>query len=280
VPRINPELFERIRRKLNVGRVRAYQLIAAKAGELHVPRNLAAVQLAAENGINVAKRAYATDEERAQLRGLGGGATRAVAPVPAEPPRSSTPARRGRRGAVVARGATRKSNSVMVVYGRDSGARDALFTFLRAIALQPIEWPQAVRATKKGAPYVGEVLDAAFRQAAAVVVLLTPDDDAVLRKVFRKSTDPPFERRLTGQARPNVLFEAGRAFGSHPDATILVQLGKVRPFSDTAGVHVIHLTQGPEPRRDLANRLEAAGCAIDISGTDWLRAGDFSGPTK
>jgi len=159
-------------------------------------------------------------------------------------------------------------------------ARNALYTFLRAIGLQPIEWSQAVKATKKGAPYVGEVLIAAFRKAAAVVVLLTPDDEARLRKTLQKPTDPRFEKVLTGQARPNVIFEAGRAFGSHPDSTILVQLGETRPFSDTAGVHAIRLSNTAEPRRDLASRLEAAGCAIDISGTDWLSAGDFSGPQK
>lgn len=276
---INAELLERICKKLRISRRRAYELVATKAGALHVPRNLAAIQLAAENGINVAKKAYASDDERAQLRGAMAGR-----PSPSAPPAAfaapAIQASRSRRSSAKAPRSIRKSNSVMVVYGRDLRARDALFTFLRAIALQPIEWSQAVKATKKGAPYVGEILDAAFRQAAAVVVLLTPDDEAQLKKQFWKPADAAFERRLTGQPRPNVLFEAGRAFGSHPDATILVQLGTVRSFSDTAGVHVIHLSQAPEPRRDLANRLEAAGCAIDISGTDWLKAGDFTAPKK
>jgi hypothetical protein len=150
-----------------------------------------------------------------------------------------------------------------------------MFSFLRSLALQPIEWTQAVKETKKAAPYVGEVLAAAFRRAAAVIVLLTPDDEARLRKRFLKPSDKAHERELTGQARLNVIFEAGRAFASHPDSTILVQLGEVRPFTDTAGLHVVHLTNAPESRRDIASRLETAGCAIDTSGTDWLSAGDF-----
>lgn len=271
---INAELLEKICKRLAISPRRAYELIAAKAGDLHLPRNLAAIQLAAESGINVAKKAYASDDQRAQLRGALRGNPSLGGPAALPPP--AVPSARSRRGLAKTHGASRKSSSVMVVYGRDAHARDALFTFLRAIGLQPIEWSQAVKATKKGAPYVGEVLDAAFRQAAAVVVLLTADDEAQLKGQFWRSSDASFERRLTGQPRPNVLFEAGRAFGSHPDATILVQLGSVRPFSDTAGVHVIHLSQAPEPRRDLANRLEAAGCAIDISGTDWLKAGDFA----
>jgi predicted nucleotide-binding protein len=151
-----------------------------------------------------------------------------------------------------------------------------MFAFLRALNLQPIEWTQAVRRTRRAAPYVGEVLRAGIDQAAAVVVLLTPDDEARLKRKFQKSSDPAYEKELSGQARPNVIFEAGRAFGSHPNSTVLVQLGQVRPFSNTAGVHVVHLSNDPESRRDLANRLEAAGCAIDDSGSDWLREGDFS----
>ena len=273
---ISPELLDKVRAKLGISARRAYELIAAKAGELHLPRKLAAVALAAEHGINVGKKSYATDEERATIRAATAGRPNLVTPhTPLASTSTSAKPTRGRR-ASAGRKAPRKSNSVMVVHGRDTKAREALFTFLRSIGLQPIEWSQAVKETKKGAPYVGEVVDAAFRKAAAVVVLLTPDDEARIHKRLLKSSDAAFERKLTGQARPNVLFEAGRAFGSHPDSTILVQLGELRPFSDTAGVHVIHLANAPEPRRDLANRLEAAGCAIDIGGTDWLTAGDFS----
>jgi len=74
------------------------------------------------------------------------------------------------------------------------------------------------------------------------------------------------------------LFEAGRAFGSHPDSTILVQVGDLRPFSDTAGVHVVHLGNDAASRTDLAIRLETAGCAVNRTGTDWLTTGDFKIP--
>ena len=32
----------------------------------------------------------------------------------------------------------------------------------------------------------------------------------------------------------------------------------------------------PEKRNDLAQRLKTAGCEVDTSGTDWLKAGDFT----
>jgi predicted nucleotide-binding protein len=118
-------------------------------------------------------------------------------------------------------------------------------------------------------------LEAAFREAAAVVVLLTPDDEARLRSTFRKSGDPQFERELTGQARPNVLFEAGMAFGKDPNSTVLVQIGDVRPFSDVAGRHVVHLTNHATSRQEFVTKLANAGCNVDTSGADWLSVGKF-----
>jgi predicted nucleotide-binding protein len=168
----------------------------------------------------------------------------------------------------------------MVVHGRNVVMRDALYEFLRALGLNPIEFSHGVKATKKGAPVIREVLDAMFAKAAAVVVLLTPDDEARLKKEFRKSSDAAFESALTGQARPNVLFEAGRAFGSHPDSTILVQVGSHRPLSDLSGVHFVYLGDDPASRNDLATRLETAGCAVDRSGTDWLKTGKFDGARR
>lgn len=151
-----------------------------------------------------------------------------------------------------------------------------MFQFLRALGLQPIEWNQAVKMTGEPTPYVGTILETAFREAAAVVVLLTPDDEARLRKKYRKRRDPSYERRLTGQARPNVLFEAGMAFGRNPQNTVLVQVGAVKEFSDVAGRHMLRLGSDPTSRQAFVSRLANAGCNVDTSGSDWLTAGDFT----
>jgi hypothetical protein len=100
-------------------------------------------------------------------------------------------------------------------------------------------------------------------------VLFTPDDEAKLRDEFVGDNDPDYERRLTPQARPNVLFEAGMAFGIHPDRTVLVEIGQLRPFSDVFGRHVVRLNGTAGPLRDIAGRLKAAGCAVDDGGDDW-----------
>jgi len=164
---------------------------------------------------------------------------------------------------------------VFVVHGRNEEARRALFSFLRAIKLDPLEWSEAVALTKAGAPYVGQILDKAFSQVRAVVVLLTGDDYAGLQPPFVGASDGPDEIGPTPQARPNVLFEAGMAFGRHPDRTILVELGKLRPFSDVGGRHVIRLDNSSKRRKALAERLHTCGCKVDLGGDDWLHEGDF-----
>ena len=80
---------------------------------------------------------------------------------------------------------------------------------------------------------------------------------------------------MTPQPRPNVLFEAGMAFGRQPDRTILVELGKLRPFSDVAGRNRVKLNDTSEKRHELAQKLENAGCKVDLSGTDWYKTGSF-----
>ena len=172
------------------------------------------------------------------------------------------------------------ARDIFVVHGRNLKARDALFDFLRAIDLHPLEWSEAVQATGKASPYIGEILDAAFSRAHAVIVLLTPDDEARLSKHLQAEGDPPHETELTGQARPNVLFEAGMAMAGNQDRTVLVELGRLRPFSDVAGRHAIRLDNSSQLRQELAQRLKLAGCPVNLDGTDWHTAGDFESAIK
>ena len=173
------------------------------------------------------------------------------------------------------RAITANPTEVFVVHGRNGEARDAMFSFLRFIGLKPLEWSVAVQATGRPSPHTSEILDAALGRAQAIVVLFTPDDVAKLKKQFQGTGEPPHETNLTGQARPNVLFEAGMAMGRAENNTVLVELGELRPFSDNAGRNVIRLNNSTQRRQDLAYRLSLAGCPIDLEGTDWHTAGDF-----
>ena len=179
----------------------------------------------------------------------------------------------------LSRASTEAPRRVFVIHGRDQRLREGAFTFLRAIGLDPIEWIQAIRLTGKGSPHIAEILNAAFNHAQAVVVLLTPDDEARLRHGLLRDDDPQEERTLTGQARANVLFEAGMAFSSHENRTVLVQFGSIRPFSDVAGRHVVKMDNSVAKRHELAMKLKTAGCAVDIEGKDWQTSGDLTPPS-
>lgn len=253
-----------------------YALIEQKVRDTNLPRDLAAIALASDYRINISR--YATPDQLAEIRQ----AARAT-PVPGTVVTSSpTPASRGapsNRGARRGVGRNRRRGTIIfVVHGRHERLRNDLFAFLRSVGLRPLEWRKALEITGKPSPYVSEVLEAAFEKATAVIVLLTPDDEARLRPSLLKPGDPPWEKDLMGQPRPNVLFEAGMAFGSHQDSTVLVRVGDIRPFSDVAGRHVVHLTGSPESRVELVTKLRSCGCEVDDSGSDWLGVGDFTLP--
>lgn len=269
---IDPKLLAAIREKTGLSRAQTYARIKQAAAAEYLPRHLAAIKIGAEAGLAINK--YASPPELAELRQAG----TPVSPPPIGDP-LPTPPRRTKTTAKPRKIAAKaQANQVFVVHGRDRAAKQATFDFLRAINVKPIEWNAALKMSKKAAPHLAEVLDAAFAQARAIVVLLTPDDLAQLRPDLLAPTDKPYERTPTGQPRPNVLFEAGMAFVTHPGRTILLQLGSIREFSDVAGRHVIHMTNEFVRRQEFVTKLQNAGCDVDTSGTDWVSAGDFTDP--
>ncbi|NUT49184.1 MAG: nucleotide-binding protein [Saccharothrix sp.] len=170
-----------------------------------------------------------------------------------------------------------RARNVFVVHGRNKAARRAVYDFLRTLRLHPLEWSQALDLVGTGAPPVGEVFDKGMSLCRAVLVLMTPDDVVRLKPEFLDGEDDP-ERAEMGQARPNVLFEAGFALARYPERTLLVQFGKVRPFTDIGGLYVFRLTDHPKARNALARGLERVGCTVDRSGQDWL-SGDLTPPS-
>jgi predicted nucleotide-binding protein len=170
---------------------------------------------------------------------------------------------------------TKKEEIVFVVHGRDEDLRQSMFDYLRSIGLYPLEWEQVIRNTGEESSHISRILEDAFSSAQAVLVLLSGDDLVMLQEHLQSDDDPGYERELTPQARPNVLFKAGMAIGKNEERTILIEIGSTKHFSDFSGLHVIKLDNSAEKRKELADKLRTVGCNVDTSGTDWLEIGDF-----
>ena len=265
--KINPDLIVALQKRLGLGKARVYQLIQQVSAEHHVARHLAALIFAGDNRISFQK--YATKEDLADLQGHG---NRAHPEMTVQAPALRS-ANRRTKSKVVSRP---KDNSVFVVHGRDEPLRKSLFAFLRALGLKPMEWADALAQAKGANPQIENIIDSAMSRVQAVVVLFSPDEEARLKEALCGKGERTTEGKLAGQPRPNVLFEAGLALGRHPEKTLLVQVGKVRGFSDIAGRHLARLTNEVARRNDVANRLEKIGCNISKRGDDWISEGDFT----
>jgi predicted nucleotide-binding protein len=268
---VNSALFEKLKSKLGVGRAAVYRQIA-QANDLMLDTDLAALYFATKNGIDIKR--YSTQEERTQLRAARAGQSQVHVAVPAASVPVST-ARSSRRASVKPTVRKPKDGTVFVVHGRNEVLRKSMFDLLRSLGLDPIEWEKAVAKVRGGNPYLGDVLRANMADAQAIVVLFTPDEEARLKAELCNRGEKRTEGALLSQARPNVIFEAGWAVGAFPKKTVLVQVGKSRSFSDIGGKLMVHLSDDPAKRRVFANRLKAAGCKPDITGTDWLTTGKF-----
>ncbi|GII88922.1 hypothetical protein Ssi03_69120 [Sphaerisporangium siamense] len=168
------------------------------------------------------------------------------------------------------------AKNVFVVYGRDEPVRQAVFTFLRALDLRPLQWEDLVKMTGKPSPFLGEVVARSMLLAQAVVVVMTPEDVVHLHPDLHEPQESSAEARHSLQARPNVLLELGMALAVHPDRTLILLIGDQRPVTDLGGRNYVRVTGTPDFRVKIANRLRLAGCPVDTTGTDWLTAGDFT----
>jgi predicted nucleotide-binding protein len=273
--KINQALIDRLESKLGIGVKAVYARIAKVVNETALDRHLAALLLAMRNGINVHR--FSTEVQRAEVRGVLRG-SRGREHDPTDPDGEIVERAVSRRP-VKAKHRTAKKrttdNTIFVVHGRDEALRKSIFDFLRALGLNPKEWDHVLREARGNNPYIGNVLDEVMEKAQAVVVMLTPDDLVQLKEQFVGRDEKNTEGKPLGQARPNVLFEAGLAMGRHPEKTVLVQVGRVKPFSDVGGRHILRLSESTESRNDLANRLEKIGCKVNRIGRDWMKAGDF-----
>jgi hypothetical protein len=150
----------------------------------------------------------------------------------------------------------RSVRDVLVIHGGSEPARAALFNFLRAIGLRPLEREELIARTENPAPDRTAVLGQALAADLATIVLLTAADAA---------------------AR-DLLLEAGMALGRQPGRTVIVGLGDLPGIPGLAGREILHIDgESSTALHRLAQRLRNAGCAVEIDGTDWLDTDGFKG---
>lgn len=167
---------------------------------------------------------------------------------------------------------TADRRKVFLVRGRWEAAAQAMRDFLRALDLDVIGWDEARLQGKEG-QHNADILDAGFSMAYAVVVFMTPDDVAALHPVLAEEHD-----KLTGQPRPNVLFEAGYAWHAIRERTLIVEFGDLKKLSNLSGVDRVRFDGSPKARGEVADRLKSINVAVKTEGGAYLQTGKFPAP--
>lgn len=164
--------------------------------------------------------------------------------------------------------------AVFIIHGRNLEAKNQLGIFLRSCGLMPLNFDD-LRASMGGTPTISDIIDRGMTEAQGVIALFTEDEFASLRPQFRSARDRPDDLNRW-QARPNVIFEAGIAFGRDRSRVVFVLLGNPALFSDVAGVHVLHPTNDPKGDRKILRETlrKGMGCEVEDS-TAWLDQGDL-----
>lgn len=121
---------------------------------------------------------------------------------------------------------------VFIVHGHDLDSLEKLDHLLRKIGLEPERFDSL---KKEGSPTIIEVLERSMPTCAAVIALLTPDDEGRKRPALDGPSDTP--EPLKPRARQNVLIEAGYAIISRRNRSLIVALGGVEIPSDFDGIH-------------------------------------------
>jgi predicted nucleotide-binding protein len=169
------------------------------------------------------------------------------------------------------------SKKVFVIHGRNERAVNEMGIFLRSMGLEPV-WFRDVRKEMGGTAFIAKIVEHGMEKAQGVLALFTPDEFSALRPDLRKAGESG-EKVERWQARPNVQFEAGMAYGRDPDRVAFVLFGDVKLFTDAAGIHVFWPTNehGPDSHRALLRGVLADGmkCEVNMRSDDWMTAGNF-----
>jgi hypothetical protein len=160
-----------------------------------------------------------------------------------------------------ARPVAASGRDVLLIHDGDADVRRAITELLRALDLRPVDWNEFVASSARTSLNLAEVMRSASGASQAILIV--------------------FSGAGEGAQRSNVYFEAGMALATSPDRTIVVEVGGAEHAVNLAGRNVIRLGSAPGVFvQKIAQRLRAAGCPVNTSGTDWLASERFASWTR
>ena len=200
MPKINQQLLDRLMSVLSVSSPRIYQIIAERR---RTPCSIGISRLWWSPPRTAStSRSTRLRKKRAQIRGSlrpGGGSD--APSSKAKQPTARTHEQETSTGETNPEGGEGKRQfSVRSAWAKRK-LRRALFDFLRALGLKPLEWEKVVLMTKKTNPYIGDILDNTMAKVQAVVVLFSPDDEANCVRNSSRGLTVPGEK-TPGSAEP------------------------------------------------------------------------------
>lgn len=182
----------------------------------------------------------------------------------------------GRGNTRIRDGISPDRKKVFIIHGRNLKAREEMGVFVRSLGLAAINF-EDLRASMGGSPTIAEIVQRGMSEAQGVIALFTPDEFATLSPEFRDKWRSAGSDEARFQARPNVIFEAGMAFGRDRNRVVFVLLGNVSLFTDVAGIHVLRPKNDPTGDRATLRDTLITGMACDgeQTGREWMTSGDF-----
>ncbi len=152
-----------------------------------------------------------------------------------------------------------ESARVFVIHGRDLDAVGELESFLKRLGLRHVRFEDVADSLRSNA-FIADIVVEGIRNADIVIGLFTPDEAAALYDYDGQYV----EATARWQARPNVLFEAGVAWGIGREKVILATLGAdVELYSDADGIHILRLDQEKGRRSMITNIENILGRRLD-----------------
>lgn len=180
--------------------------------------------------------------------------------------------------------ATPKKKNVAIVYGRDKDAHRCVREAIALCGLEPFDFPRAKVDQRDMHQATWSIVKHMLAQTTATVVILTPEEEAILREPYREYAQ---DAQYKNQPRPNVFLEYGMALVAHEEQNVLpITFGSAQLPSDLDFLNRNNWIncEGSEPGQStielMFKKFQAAGMnVVEQLDLDKARALHYSPPS-